>query len=254
MPGRKRADGRVPRPRRLEGAAALAVGIALMAMAAPRGSAYLDLARWSSIVPDALNGGNVAVDAVRLAEAHEDYCAASAKLPGDALLHQECARLGVWLADRVEDDARARDLLAGATDELRRAVEKAPNRGLGWSLLAAVESEAGAPPEEILDTLRMSHLMGPREASSMIVRARLVLSKWDAMPDDLKAGTARDLRVLWETLAFNEELVRLYLSSDFRQRALIRRYALVSKDDIGRFDYRVRRAAGLIVPRRAGSR
>lgn len=223
-----------------------------MAMAVPRASAYLELARWSSIVPDALNGGNVAIDAARLADAREDHCAASAKLPGDALLHQECARLGVWLADLAEDDAKAGDLIAGAAKELRQAVAKAPNRGLGWSLLAAVESKAGAPPDEIFDTLRMSHLTGPRDASSMIVRSRLVLSKWDTMPDDLKAGTARDLRMLWETLAFNEELVRLYLSSGFRQRALIRRYALVSKDDIGRFDYRVRRAAGLLAPR--GSR
>lgn len=239
MPDRRSADERASPARRLEGAVTLAIGIALVAMALSRGSAYLELARWSTVIPDALNEGNIAVDAARLADAQKDYCAAAAKLPGDALLHQECARLSVWLADIAEDDAHARELRALAAAELRRAVEKAPNRAFGWSLLAAIEGDSATPPDEIVDILRMSYLTGPRDASSMIVRARLVLSRWDAMPNDLRAGTAGDLRALWEARAFNEDLVRMYFAADFRQRALIRRYALISKDDIGRFDRRV---------------
>lgn len=222
---------------------ALAAGVGLMLIALPRIHAYLGIAGWSDRIPAALDNPSIAIEPPVLADARADYCAAARALGGDAYLQQECARLAIRLSGAAGDGSSADERLAEAAASLRRMVAAAPNRGLGWSLLAAVEAARAAPSGEVAGLLRMSYLTAPREAASMAIRARLMLRDWDGMPDDLRSDAGRELRLLWESHALKSELVSIYLASDFRARAVIRRHALASEADITQFDARVRAAA-----------
>lgn len=222
---------------------ALAAGISLVLIALPRVHAYFNIAGWSDRIPVALDDPSIAIEPSVLTEARADYCEAARVLGGDAYLQQECARLAIRLSGAAGDSLNPDERLAEAAASLRRMVAAAPNRGLGWSLLAAVEVARAAPPEEIAGLLRMSYLTAPREAASIVIRSQLMLRTWDRMPDDLRSDAGRELRLLWESHALKVQLVKIYLSSDFQRRSIIRRYALLSELDATQFDDRVHRAA-----------
>ncbi|MGB5948805.1 MAG: hypothetical protein WBG82_05755 [Parvibaculum sp.] len=222
---------------------ALVAGVGLVLIALPRIHAYLGIATWSDRVPAALDNPSIAIEPPVLADARADYCAAARALGGDAYLQQECARLAIRLSGAAGDGSHADERLAEAAASLRRMVAAAPNRGLGWSLLAAVEAARAAPSGEVAGLLRMSYLTAPREAASMAIRARLMLRDWDGMPEDLRSDAGRELALLWKCHALKGELVSIYLASDFRARAVIRRHALVTEADLAQFDARVRAAA-----------
>jgi len=221
------------------------VGLLLVALAAPRVAAYGSVARWSSLVPEALNDRTVEVDPQRFVGARSDYCEAAELLSDDALLGQECARLAMRIADTTPDDAEAARLLGEAKASLKAAAAKAPDRAFLWSLLAAVEGETSAPGDRIALLLRTSYLTGPQEPSSITLRPRIALKYWDAMPDDIRADAGKDIRAMWLNWDLSHELQRIYLASDFRRRAIIRNYALLTKGDRQMFDDRLRAIVGI---------
>ena len=211
---------------------ALLIGAALVALAVPRMRAYLEIAPWARVVNDRA----VNVEGPHLTAAMSDYCGAAARLGGDAVLTQDCARLLLRLADGGAGPEETGKLLSGASDALRRSVAAAPDRALAWAWLGEVEQRRRSPLASIVEPLRMSHLTGPHEASAMLVRAAAVLKGWGEMPDDLREVAEQDLRGLWSAYLLRRDLVSLYLASGYQTRVLIRHLVLTTEEDRRRFD------------------
>ncbi len=204
------------------------IGLATIAIAVPRIGAYASIAPWSSEVPTSAQG-----EAGLLADAVHSYARAAVWLPS-GLLQQDHARL-------LMRQARSPDAIAA----LRASLAAAPNRNASWSLLAYLEDKAGADSTALAPMLRLSYATGPREVSSMLLRAAVLIHHWGEMPDDLRDTARAELRLLHEAPWLRSQFFRLYVEQDFAGRIVIRNAVLVAPADAVRFNHAVRASTDL---------
>lgn len=218
-----RGGGTPGRTALVQGGVCLIAGLVLVLLAVPRIAAFGIVAPWSGIVPPALQSGASLTEAELLA-ARESYAAAIAFLPGEAQLQRDHARLSRRISPGDEDVSRG----------LRAAAAAAPDQGFIWALLAD-SCVSQSPLRECAGYLRLSGLVAPHEASSMLFRSRLILRHWGDTDDELRAQARRDVRNLWESWTMRRSLARLYLQLDPPRRLLFRSWVLAGENDWKRF-------------------
>ncbi|HEY4344550.1 MAG TPA: hypothetical protein VGN05_09415 [Parvibaculum sp.] len=221
---------------RLAASAALLCGLALAAMSGQRALAYFYLRSAPGGTEGALKAG-APLSPEALSRARAAYLKALRVLPGAAELQQNLGRLELRRADAPGLTAEAReDILSDASDRFMRAIDAAPARAFPWSLAAFANAQLSAEPGQTASFLRYSYFLGPQEASSILLRARVALPLWDQLPDDIRADAARDLERLWLEPGLRALLAALYLDNGPSARAEIRRAILATQDDRQAFD------------------
>ena len=78
-------------------------------------------------------------------------------------------------------------------DELAAVLSLRPLSSMNWLSLAGMRLVTGQPPEKVLSALAMSSLTGPNEYALMYQRGVFELLQWEALPNDFRKRTIRDL-------------------------------------------------------------
>ena len=73
---------------------------------------------------------------------------------------------------------------AAAESDVIDLLAVTPTAGRLWLNLAMLRWRRGAPPEQVLDALRMSSLTQPREFETMVARSLFLLRLWEFLPSD----------------------------------------------------------------------
>ena len=73
---------------------------------------------------------------------------------------------------------------AAAESDVIDLLAVTPTAGRLWLNLAILRWRRGAPPEQVLDALRMSSLTQPREFETMVARSLFLLRLWEFLPSD----------------------------------------------------------------------
>lgn len=212
---------------------AACIGLATIAIAAPRIAAYAAIAPWSSTVPTALAAG-AQIEAAPLGDAVQAYARATDWRPSDGLLQQDHARL-------LMRQGRTTDAIAA----LRASLAAAPNRTLPWALLAYLEDEAGADGAALAPILRLSRATGPRDAAAMLARAAVSIHHWGELSQDMRAATRSELGRLHDAPWMEPRFFRFYFAQEFAGRIVIRDAVLTTPADIAKFNRAIRAAADL---------
>ena len=219
------------------------LGSALLVLAMPRIAAYsIILPVQSRVAPYLTHGTSPPSDT--LEKSIGAYVRAGEWLPGDASIQQTLARLYLRRAfDRQGTEEERRAALAAADQSIDRSLADAPNRHFDWALKAEILRLSGRPVQEIEGALVLSSYLGPYEASSMLLRSRIILDRWSDVSGAIHDIARKDLVLIWRTVPLRESLIALYLQESLQGRVLIRHIVLKSKEDIGIFNAMVRQAA-----------
>ena len=221
---------------------AVLIGLALVVLATPRIAAYGILLSVKSRIAPSLSQGEMLPPAL-LDESIRAYVRAAAWMPKDADIQQTLARLYLrQVAISQSDNGSRKVALNDSLARIDAALRAAPNRHLSWTLRADILTLIGLREPEVEEALRMSYLLGPYEASSMLLRSRIILKIWTRASPKTQAIAKSDLKSMWETHWLRQNLVRLYLDQPLPARILIRRFALSSKQDSVQFNRRVGQA------------
>lgn len=223
--------------------AALITSLVLIAISGQRCLAYFYLARGQPEIDDGFKSGLAAAPET-LMRARDASLQAARILPTASELQQNSGRIELRLAALAPAERKA--WLEAASEHFTRAIAAAPARAFPWSLAALAQSELAAKPERIASLLRYSYFLGPHEASSILLRAKVALRHWDVLPEDVHSNTERDLAQIWRFPALRPRLISLYLDASFPLRIEIRRAVIATEDDRKGFDSMVREAAGLV--------
>lgn len=158
------------------GAVAMLAGPGLLALGVPR-----------------LLSGLVTLE-VRSGEATPDHLAAAARA-----LEQATALVpdGELMVERAILEQRLGRPNAQTIQMLREALTRSPANPKGWALLASLLSVEGDRPGAIR-ALRLSYLAGPVVPDLMAGRLTFALSLLEGMDADMKALTARQVRMAWK--------------------------------------------------------
>jgi hypothetical protein len=78
-------------------------------------------------------------------------------------------------------------------DELTGILSLQPMSSMNWLSLASMRLITGQPPDKVLSALTMSSLTGPNEHAIMYERGIFGLLQWEALPNDFRERTIRDL-------------------------------------------------------------
>ncbi len=218
--------------RRFVAGAALAIGCLIVALALPRTAAYGMLALDGGQAGAALDAGRVLPPEV-LAGGRGRYASALAVLPSDGDIATDLARL---------------DLRAAALDDaavhFAHAARHTPNNTFVWSRLARTAQLRGEAPEAVAGYLRLSRLTGRFEASSLLMRPQAALAYWDKLPAETKEDAIRDLRRLAGETRLRRDMIRMYISLGYRERAILLGEAFDKDGDRVRFQRQVLSRAG----------
>lgn len=214
-------------------AAAGAVAAALLLFGLPRLAAHAIVAPVHDEVETALTAGsNLSPETTALALAR--YGAAVPFAPEDAGFRRRQGQLNLRVA--ADADAAPDGAMREARDHFAEAVARAPSRSFDWVLLARAELALGADAATLEPVLRLAYLTGPYEASSMLMRANLVLVHWEAFSPGMQDVARADLERLWQTRGLRQALFGAYLQWGFRERILFREIALADPAQARRFD------------------
>lgn len=228
--------------RRLIAVLVCLVGVFLLALSAPRVVAYAYLAGVPSRVIDALNTGRQ-VGAAKLVEAHDAYLKAHSVLPDDSVILQNLGRLELRRADELRQAGdKSDEAWMSASKYFRASIEAAPARSFPWSLEAYVRSQSMASPDEMNGLLRMSYFLGPHEASSILLRARVGTGIWDHLDEDVRQFTSNDLEEIWHDGRLRSAIVPIYLDASIPTRSAIRKLILTDSGSEQRFNQMLKRA------------
>ena len=172
---------------------------ALIYLSVPRIAAYVSILPVAGHIDSYLTKG-AAIPGPLLDRAISAYTKASSWQPRDAYLQQTLARLYMRRFGGAELSADARQAaLTSALERIDLALAAAPNRHFSWTLRAEILRLSRSRVEEIAAALRMSALLGPREASSMLLRTGIIFKLWDKLPDPVRDLARQDLLALWQT-------------------------------------------------------
>lgn len=218
--------------RRFVAGAALAAGLLIVALALPRTAAYGMLAMDGGRAGAALDAGRV-LPPEALAGARSRYASALAVLPSDGEIATDLARLDLRAA--ALDDAAA---------HFAHAARHTPNNTLVWSRLARTAQLRGEAPETVAGYLRLSRLTGRFEASGLLMRLPAGLAYWDTLPEEIREYTRADLRRLWSEPKLRREMIRMYISLGYRERAILLGETFDKDSDRARFQRQVLSRAG----------
>jgi hypothetical protein len=78
-------------------------------------------------------------------------------------------------------------------DELTTVLALRPMSSMNWLSLASMRRITGQPPDKVLSALGMSSLTGQNEHAIMYQRGIFGLLEWEALPEDFRKQTIRDL-------------------------------------------------------------
>lgn len=220
------------------------VGLLLLALSIPRTIAYAYLAAAPARVLSDLNSGRK-IDQIDLAKARERYFKALSILPDDAVISQDIGRLDLRRADAPthDDDTRA-NILKSASWYFHASIKAAPARPFPWSLDAYVQSQFLASPHEINERLRMSYFLGPREASSILLRVHVGCENWNHLNKDVQLFVSNDLKTLWGDIRLRQNLVPIYLNASLVTRVVIRNVILSDEESEALFNRMLKKALG----------
>lgn len=179
-------------PARLASAAAIAVGIVLIALAVPRLTGGL----FAAGVPDsvrALSRGAVPSPSVLAAATTRARTAADWAPSGD-----RTTDLGALLLARARADGYAsqsgRAFLDRSIAVLRDGLARAPANPVGWTLLAQAELLSGAAPPRIDAAFTMAARTGPHTPRLVLARVETGLAALAALNPTTRALLDRDIR------------------------------------------------------------
>lgn len=229
--GRRRSVSRL-----LMSAAMLFVGLSLISLAVPRIVAYGILVSVEPRISPALKRGEM-LPSDLLDRSIPAYVQAATWLPGDADIQQTLARLYLRRAADAHMKSVARQAaLNSALARIDLALSAAPNRHFSWALQADILRLLNSPFYKIEEALRMSSLIGPYEASSMLLRSEIVLDLWNVLsPETRKIGVA-DLRRIWRSQKLHPNLAHLYLRQSLVERIRMRQILLHSQVETEKFN------------------
>lgn len=212
------------------------IGVLMIVFALPRFLAYSSLVDIPREVERALKEGR-ALPAPILALSVKKYRHAADLVPDVAIIQQDLGRLEMRRA--YEPDvllAERHNILLLASKRFRAAIAAAPSRAFPWSLEAIVQSELHAEPELINEIMRMSYALGPHEASSILLRARVAGGLWQDLAADVQSNVGKDYVEMWRYSEMRPSLIIIYLESDFPARLTLRKTVLQRKKDMLLFD------------------
>jgi len=229
--------------RRYIGAAVVGgLGLLSIGLSLPRIMAYSYLAMVPSGVSDALKSGRQ-ISVSELEVAQDVYLKAHSYLSEDAVITQDLGRLELRRAAALRPFPGQRDeALEKASAYFRETINAAPARSFPWGLEAYTRWERSEDPGEINKLLRMSYFLGPHEASSILVRARVGTQIWDQLDKDVRQFTSDDLVAIWSEGRLRTALIPIYLEASLPTRVAIRKLLLVDKPNEQRFDQMLKRA------------
>jgi len=119
---------------------------------------------------------------------------------------------------------------AAAESDVIDLLAVTPTAGRLWLNLAMLRWRRGAPPEQVLDALRMSSLTQPREFETMVARSLFLLRLWEFLPSDEQRFAvnqlvelngrfnAEQMRQLQAIIAGKPEATRQALKQQFSAR------------------------------------
>ena len=99
----------------------------------------------------------------------------------------------------------------------------------------------GRPESEVEAAVRLSYLLGPYQASSMLLRVQTILSLWNEASPEMREIVGKDLEKIWHTDALHSNLAALYLRQPLSSRMRIREVVLNSKEDVDAFNLLISR-------------
>ena len=219
------------------------VGASLISFAVPRIAAYRIILPFESRIAPALRQGEMLAPDI-VSESISAYARAEDWLPEDADIQQTLARIYLRRAGNAQAESAARQAaLENALERIDHALSAAPNRHFSWALRADILMLLGRPISDVEAAIHMSFLLGPYEASSMLLRTRIIMSRWNQVSSDTRRIAEGDLRGQWQCRQLRRRLVEFYLRQPLSSRVLIRRAALHSEKDVRLFDKILKRAA-----------
>lgn len=227
--------------RKLATLAALGIGALLVFLSVPRILAYSQVGEVPSSVARALESGRDISTPV-LGEALARYKNATSVLPHDAVLLQDLGRLELRRAAGSEDSTQRNKALRSASIAFKAAIVAAPARPFPWSLEAYAQSNLFVPSDNVVGLLRMSYFLGPHEASSILLRARVATGMWGELDEDVRQFTINDLEEIWHDGRLRGAIVPIYLEASMPTRSAIRKLILTDSVSEQRFNQMLKRA------------
>ncbi len=219
------------------------IGLLLLAISGPRILAYAQMAMVPSSVARSLESGRD-ISTTGLDEAIARYENATFVLSHDFKLLQDLGRLEMRRAAGLKDPTQRSEELRSALVTFEAAIAAAPARPFPWSLDAYARSELSVPSEEVVGLLRMSYFLGPQEASSIMLRARVGGRMWNFLDDGARQFTENDFRKMWQYSILRPALIDIYLENTLTARAAIRRAVLIDKSEQKKFDRLIEKTLG----------
>ncbi|NIJ41617.1 hypothetical protein FHS78_001907 [Parvibaculum indicum] len=184
----------------------------------------------------AIANGDGAASPLALARSVKAYSRAAWWMPGDARMQETLARLYIAEANKYAGAGREIDDLQMALTHMDASLRHAPNRTFGWALRAETLRRLNEPVKEIERALHLSYLLGPREASAMLLRAGVILDIWGATNSNIHDIAENDLMELWASPRSRVSLAQLYLRKPLGGRLRLRRLILSSPEDVAKFN------------------
>ncbi|PKP72271.1 MAG: hypothetical protein CVT83_00790 [Alphaproteobacteria bacterium HGW-Alphaproteobacteria-5] len=213
------------------------LGGALVLLSVPRIAAYGALSGFGDVRAALDDGG--AVEPQRLDAAYLAFEAAGRRLPDDAAILRDKARIarrlvqaaGVPKANEtpgISREARARAVQgaaiwrARAVRDLTKAAVASPANAFIWALLADAELEAGSAAQDVLAELHLARLTGPYRASALVLEHGIVMRHWEVMPEAMRAHVMASTRLFWGRHGLRSVLLSSYIDAGFEARAAFR--------------------------------
>ncbi|MEP2419923.1 MAG: hypothetical protein ABJI09_14400, partial [Marinomonas sp.] len=126
--------------------------------------------------------------------------------------------------------------LASALERINLALAAAPNRHFSWTLRAEILRLSQRPVIEIAASLRMSALLGPREASSMLLRVEIIFDLWERLPPDFHQMARQDIQGIWAMAGRRLSVAALYMHQPIAARLQIRKMLIHSAQEERHFN------------------
>lgn len=223
------------------------VGALLLGLSLPRFLSALALTHVPETIDAALGAGAPISEADRLV-AVQAYRSALRFQPGSSLVHQNLGR--VLMRDvQVSPSSTTPDAaLVAASQSFDDSIRHAPSRAFPWALQALALSKSNGDPRRLEMFLNYSYLLGPHEASSLLIRASVVAKTFQSMPDGIQENFRHDVARIWNSAFLRRDLLDIYLAAPLKVRSEIRRAALITNRDRAIFDAGIRRMTGLPNP------
>lgn len=214
------------------------LGVVLVVLTGPRIIAYGALSGFGDVRTALDDGG--AVESERLDAAYAAFESAGSRLPDDAMILRDKARIARRLAQAaaaphgyetpgISHEASARGVADAATwraravRDLTKAAVASPANAFIWALLADAELKAGAAAQDVLGELHLARLTGPYRASALVLEHEIVMRHWEVMPEEMRAHAMASTRLLWGRGGLRSLLLSSYIDAGFEARAAFRK-------------------------------